>query len=112
MREYATAVVSPAYRVSMKVTGIKCDVCGKVTPAKQGRFKETEYYEVTTGHHDWGNDSCDSIETRDVCPACVGQFATEYLLKDTYGSTYLEVERKYCWPEEDFTFMKTPPKGD
>jgi hypothetical protein len=46
-----------------------CDVC-----KHEGQYKKylrdsekTVYYHITTGHHDWGNDSCDSIVHKDAC---------------------------------------------
>ena len=58
---------------SYKLAGIKCDVCGKIIepPSIEDQYKWMEkpytYYAVKTGHHDWGNDSIESIEERDIC---------------------------------------------
>ena len=52
-----------------------CDVCHKLiykrTMANSTELPEnkltTDYWKVTTGHNDWGNDSVDSISTYDIC---------------------------------------------
>lgn len=79
--------------------GIKCDVCGKVIPAKKYKYDSNKYFEVTTGHHDWGNDSCESIEYRDICPDCISGYVSDYL-KDVDGSEYIEVETEYVCMHE------------
>lgn len=67
---------------SYKLAGIKCDVCGKIIepPSIEDQYKWMEkpytYYAVKTGHHDWGNDSIESIEERDICIDCIGKFVT------------------------------------
>jgi hypothetical protein len=53
-------------------TGIVCDKCEKEYKYKEtGIYREhkneKKFYEVTIGHRDWGNDSCDSIEYLDFC---------------------------------------------
>jgi hypothetical protein len=56
LREYETKKVEK--KVLSKVT---CDVCKK--EIKKGE----EYYNVTTHHNDWGNDSVDSFKDFDIC---------------------------------------------
>lgn len=82
-----------------------CDKCGKVLEYRC-RHKElvdlskermnVEYYEVTTGHHDWGNDSVDSVEYHDYCPTCVLQAIDEYYEKTNgkFNSQYLEIKHE------------------
>lgn len=68
-----------------------CDICKK--EIKKGR----EYWEVTTGHHDWGNDSFESIEDFDVCSdVCLMMKFGEYIdrSKDGYNTEYIEVKRE------------------
>ena len=72
-------------RTVYKLAGVKCDVCGRVIepPTKENRYhwmdNDYKYYSVTTGHNDWGNDSCESIKHYDVCPDCINKFVAEYL---------------------------------
>lgn len=70
---------------------VHCDVCKKEIETEKG------YWEVTTGHHDWGNDSHESIEHFDVCSeTCLTQKFAEYTKesgKDEYNTMYFEVER-------------------
>lgn len=84
-----------------KVEGIECDICHRIIQA-DGDYRTVEkrrYFRVTTGHHDWGNDSCESIECRDICPECVNNFVAEYLgkIKNT-DSNYIDIETVYAYP--------------
>lgn len=76
----------------MKVeTSCKCDICGK--EINLGDW----FYSVMTGHNDWGNDSCDSIQSFDVCSdGCLeAQMALFY---DTTDETkYIRVDRERYW---------------
>ena len=59
-----------------------CDVCGKKGNYKSStnRYEKTIYYRITTGHYDWGNDSCDSIENKDACCTdCLLKILSEWL---------------------------------
>lgn len=68
-----------------------CDVCKKEIAKRKG------YWELTTGHNDWGNDSCESIEHFDVCSQmCLMHKFAEYLDesdKNDNNTKYFEVER-------------------
>ncbi len=53
------------------IKALKCDVCGKEFKGK--------YWNLTTQHSDWGNDSCDSISCFDLCSKeCVQKKLDEY----------------------------------
>lgn len=59
-----------------------CDVCGKRGNYKSssGKYEKITYYRITTGHYDWGNDSCDSIEHKDACCTdCLLKILSEWL---------------------------------
>src|SRR6056297_970601 len=48
--------------------GHECDNCGKVI--NESRFPD-EWHHFSSGHNEWGNDSCESVESYDVCsPEC------------------------------------------
>lgn len=83
-------------RKKTKIMSVKCDRCGKEILPKPYRDRDdsSKYYKVTTGHHDWGNDSCDSIEHRDICHQCIGNFTTEYF-QDGRDTAYIEIETAY-----------------
>lgn len=82
-----------------------CDKCGKILEycynheelvnTSKERMK-VEYYEVTTGHHDWGNDSIDSVEHHDYCPTCVLQAIDEYYEKtnEKNNTNYIEINHE------------------
>lgn len=57
---------------------MKCDVCGKViynTKYDKNNFTNRQHWwGLVTGHNDWGNDSCDSIESFEICsPECLNK---------------------------------------
>ena len=76
-----------------------CDVCGKEILSEEDlkshyRTKHSYFYEVTTWHRDWGNDSVDSIEHKDICSTeCFNKFMEKYLT-DESESLSLEFERR------------------
>lgn len=82
-----------------------CDKCGKILEycynheelvnTSKERMK-VEYYEVTTGHHDWDNDSIDSVEHHDYCPTCVLQAIYEYYEKTNgkINTNYIEINHE------------------
>lgn len=65
-----------------------CDICGKtiyeIVDDKHG--KHDEYWSLTTGHNDWYNDSCESIETFDLCSKECCIKALEKYLDEYSGS--------------------------
>ena len=76
---------------------IICDCCRKViAKTEENKSINVTYYEVTTGHNDWGNDSCDSIEKFYYCSEqCLHKaFMNYYLAKGKVGSAYFNVTRK------------------
>lgn len=109
MKYLSATVTSTAYKVTKTVTGVGCDICKKVIPIDEPKRDNKKYFRVTTGHNDWGNDSCDSIEYRDICPDCVGKFVTNYLSKAD-GTSYLKVETKYARAEKQSTVVDKPPE--
>lgn len=89
-REYEVKTHTVTERVCVKQTR-HCDVCNGVIDDNDA------YWELTTGHHDWGNDSVDSIENFDVCSeVCLRQKFDEYVREsgeDDYNTMYFEVSR-------------------
>lgn len=72
-----------------------CDICKKEIAKRKG------YWTLVTGHNDWGNDSCESVEHFDVCSQiCLMNKFAEYIDesdKDNNNTMYFEVERDYWW---------------
>ena len=60
---------------------------------------DADYWELTTGHHDWGRDSIDSIENFDICSeACLREKFDEYVRESSsswYNTMYFNVERTW-----------------
>lgn len=94
--EKKEVVIANAY----KLAGVKCDVCGRVIEPPSVLYEcmenEHKYYDVTTGHTDWDDDSYDSVEHHDICPNCINKFVAHYLGNDNaYLSAYIEIETKH-----------------
>lgn len=63
-----------------------CDICDKEIPYRCG------YWHLVTQHHDWGNDSIESIESFDVCSKdCMNEKYNEYM-NDSGESDYNTME--------------------
>lgn len=95
-----------------------CDVCGEEIKIyggvaswnrcdPRGRpYWTVKYLSVTTGHHDWGNDSIDSVETHDICSTeCLSNFMQEFYScfnrSNSTGTDYIHIdsESDYVYPE-------------
>lgn len=66
-----------------------CDICRKEITGP--------YWNATTGHNDWGNDSPESVESFDVCSVkCLGKVFDDYckLSDSPYNTRYIEIEHR------------------
>jgi hypothetical protein len=63
-----------------------CNICKNEIVGKY-------YYEITAGHHDWGNDSIESIEYEDICSADCLRKRLEAYLEAERGTQYINIER-------------------
>ena len=107
----SNSVMSTAYKITKTVTGVECDICKDVIPVKSLSHSNSEhrYFEVPTGHYDWGNDSCDSVETRDICPKCISKFIEEYL-RDCSDTAHLQLHTYIVEDDEYSEVVDVPPK--
>ena len=85
--EYKTAMVEQKTPY-LKTT--KCDRCGKIVNKRycgqfgmNRKYMSSSYYHVVTGHNDWGNDSIDSLESKDICPSCLINEYSDYVDRST-----------------------------
>ena len=89
-KEYEVKTHTVTEKVCVKETRY-CDVCNGVIE------KNTGYWELITGHYDWGRDSVDSMEHFDICSEiCLREKFDEYVResgKNNYNTMYFEVER-------------------
>lgn len=87
------------YKTKRLEEGVTCDICSTFIQAtdKWSSKDTTKYFEVTTGHHDWGNDSCESIKYYDICPDCINKFVADYI-KNASGTVYIEIET--AWDDD------------
>ena len=80
---------------------ITCDICGgticefDATPPTNRFGDAARYFTLTTGHYDWGNDSCDSVENKDICSEdCVRKaLATYFEENQGSNSAYFELSK-------------------
>ena len=76
-----------------------CDICGKEFNYETGfnNEKRARYFHIVTGHYDWGNDSCDSIEDNDACCIeCLSKFMQEWLKSEDIinsDTAYIKVDK-------------------
>ena len=110
-KRLSASVTSIAYKVTKTVTGIKCDCCEKVIPVGRWRSDDNKYYEITTGHHDWGSESIESRKTVDICPECVDKYISEYL-RDASTTGYLDLKTEYSYADKHSVVLDKPPKED
>lgn len=80
---------------------IICDCCEKVIAERTKESTSSvaaEYFEVVTGHYDWGNDSCESRERKDYCSVeCLQKAFDKYYKEEKdgqQGSAYFEVSHE------------------
>ena len=84
-------------------TSVVCDKCGKeiICKDRPGHldWNLQRYFSVTTGHNDWGNDSCESVEHFEICPNCISTFVADYFEsnKDS-GTAYAMIESDIAYP--------------
>lgn len=64
---------------------VMCDVCNK-------EIEGENYYEVTTGHEDWGNDSIESVENFDICSNECLDVKIEEFSKEESKTKYIKIE--------------------
>lgn len=87
-KEYETKTHTVTEKVLVKETRY-CDVCRQ-------EIQSNSYWELTTHHNDWGNDSIESYEYFDVCSEkCLREKFDEYVKnsgKNDYNTMFFEVE--------------------
>lgn len=79
-----------------------CDVCKKLIYKRSIKDNSknknsVSFWELTTGHNDWGNDSCDSVESFALCSEeCAKVKFVQYLEDSAEGrnTMYFEIQRQ------------------
>lgn len=84
------------------VVGKKCDVCNASILPTSRTFprKEIPFYEITTHHNDWGNDSVESFGHYHACSiSCAMRFTEQYLAEnyDGINSAAIEITHESGW---------------
>lgn len=94
MRKYKKEEIKQIKEIENEII---CDICNKKIKEEEDyktpyRTKMTHFYEVSTHHNDWGNDSIDSFEYRDICSEeCLFEFLKKYF-DGTDGTLQCEIE--------------------
>ena len=99
MKVLSKEVEEVVYKKRRKVEGIQCECCNKIIKA-DGSYQtkqQRRYFRVLTGHHDWGNDSHESMKFHDICTGCITKYVVTYLDR-AKGSEYIEIETMYAFP--------------
>ena len=66
-----------------------CDICKKEIENNKS------YWRLTTHHNDWGNDSIDSYEYKDICSSsCLNKEIEKYIKRSNDGlnTEFIEIE--------------------
>ena len=91
---YSKKVVTKQYH---DIEYLRCDKCKKkILPSVECREKESRYVKVHTWHSDWGYESVESHEYKDLCPECAQEFVSKYI-SEMSGTEELELENEYLW---------------
>lgn len=85
-----------------ELDGIQCDRCKRVISMDQYKSnrKGARYFEVTTGHNDWGSESIESIEDHDICPECLTDFINAYLKEEDSNTAYIGIKTQVVYPRD------------
>ena len=75
------------------VVGKKCDYCGSEIERYDYR-RNNPFFEITTGHRDWGEDSGDSREHKDACSVDCLKVALDKYYANESRTSYIEIERR------------------
>ena len=90
-----------------------CDVCKKKIYEKRyndqrilsGKHETIQYYKVTTGDNDWGNDSGESIENYTICsPECLDTVMKEYYNR-SFDCKFINTEWIEIQHDRDVNFV-------
>ncbi len=79
---------------------IVCNICGKEINYDEKTLMGPvgRYYRIKTGHYDWCNDSCESIEYTDACcDECLSKFTQKWLKNENVirsNTAYIEIHKE------------------
>ena len=76
-------------KIEEVLTSVTCDVCSE--EIKDGKT----FYSVIRGHKDWGNDSHEATEFKDICSDdCLKEEINDYISQDS-DTKYIEIKKGY-----------------
>lgn len=80
----------PVTKYEQRIVKIICDMC-ETSISKENGYKV--YFEVTTHHDHWGNDSGDSYEHEELCSVkCLSEHMSDYYKNADENGLYYEIE--------------------
>ena len=107
MKEMITREVKKTVKETIECK-ITCDECKKVILEHHKEWVDhsnevIDYYEVQTGHYDWGNDSIESMEEFHLCPDCLMTFVGKY--KETATTARYRMNSRYCHIDHKWNYQ-------
>ena len=107
MIKYSEAEKVLVERIKKVQASVVCDKCGKEIVAKKRPdnldWSTQKYFNVTTGHNDWGNDSYESVKHFDICQECILDFVSNYLKSSKRStSAYIEIDSGFSYPNVEW----------
>ena len=88
-------------------TDIICDECNTTIAhyTEDGTVYKSyfdDYYDVVTGHFDWGNDSRESVKELNICPQCLDKMIEAYKRRSLgrYNTEYIEISHVHVLPNK------------
>lgn len=82
-----------------EVKYIRCDMCNKKILPTKFRTPQSSYFRAHTWHDDWGNDSIESHEYKDLCADCTKIFVDNFIDQAT-GTDQIELSYEYLSQNE------------
>ena len=84
---------------------VYCDFCKKrlYTTVHDSRVSSdlVDYFDIVTGHNDWGNDSVDSVEHKTCCKNCLNEafvgYLNETLKNDVRNTKYIDIVHDWTY---------------
>lgn len=103
MKKLSETAEKIVVRERRKIESIECDMCKRLIKPTKFKSSSSRYFEVVTGHHDWGEESGESREHFDICPNCIAVFVLKYT-QECSDTGYLEMESEHLC-EDDFEYV-------
>lgn len=95
--------VKEVVRKTRYVEYIRCDICN--CKIKNARYGYPNYVRIHTWHSDWGNDSDESHEYKDLCKSCAASFVAKYI-DEMDGTEELGLSHEHLSPWKQYDLLE------